>query len=122
MPPLFEAVLFDYQRNVPGAREPEVLHVITVFINKIKTSLAGEIERILNAVFVCTLVCCLLFSARSSQFHFAGNDQQGLPRVSRAPHQILSASEGDNRALHAGSHQSAGAAVPTVHGQVRWRM
>lgn len=36
VPPLFDAVLFDYASNVPAAREPEVLHMITVFVNKLK--------------------------------------------------------------------------------------
>ncbi len=35
MPPLFEAVLMDYQRNVAAAREPEVLATITTLINRL---------------------------------------------------------------------------------------
>lgn len=36
VPPLLEAVLLDYKRNVPDAREAEVLAVITVLINKLQ--------------------------------------------------------------------------------------
>jgi exportin-1 len=36
VPPLLEAVLLDYKRNVPDAREAEVLAVITVLITKLQ--------------------------------------------------------------------------------------
>lgn len=35
VPPLLEAVLVDYNRNVPDAREAEVLHVMTTIIHKL---------------------------------------------------------------------------------------
>ena len=35
VPKLLEAVLNDYKRNVPDAREAEVLNVITTIINKL---------------------------------------------------------------------------------------
>jgi exportin-1 len=35
VPPLLEAVLVDYKRNVPDAREPEVLNVMNTIINKL---------------------------------------------------------------------------------------
>ena len=35
VPGLLEAVLLDYKRNVPDAREPEVLNVMTTIINKL---------------------------------------------------------------------------------------
>jgi exportin-1 len=35
VPGLLEAVLLDYKRNVPDAREAEVLNVITTIINKL---------------------------------------------------------------------------------------
>jgi exportin-1 len=38
VPPLLEAVLVDYQKNVPDAREAEVLNVITTLINKLHVS------------------------------------------------------------------------------------
>lgn len=35
VPPLLEAVLVDYNRNVPNAREAEVLNVMTTIIHKL---------------------------------------------------------------------------------------
>lgn len=35
VPPLLEAVLIDYNRNVPDAREAEVLNVMTTIIHKL---------------------------------------------------------------------------------------
>ena len=35
VPPLLEAVLLDYSRNVPDAREAEVLNVMTTIIHKL---------------------------------------------------------------------------------------
>ena len=35
VPPLLEAVLVDYNRNVPDARDPEVLNVMTTIITKL---------------------------------------------------------------------------------------
>lgn len=35
VPPLLEAVLVDYSRNVPDAREAEVLNVMTTIIHKL---------------------------------------------------------------------------------------
>jgi len=36
VPPLLDAVLLDYQRNVPVAREPEVLSTMEVIVNKLE--------------------------------------------------------------------------------------
>lgn len=36
MPPLLDAVLIDYQRNVPTAREPEVLSTMATIVNKLE--------------------------------------------------------------------------------------
>ena len=36
IPPLLDAVLGDYQRNVPNAREPEVLSTMATFVIKLK--------------------------------------------------------------------------------------
>ena len=36
MPPLWDAILADYRRNVPDAREPEVLSTTTTIIEKLK--------------------------------------------------------------------------------------
>lgn len=39
VPPLLEAVLVDYNRNVPDAREAEVLNVMTTIIHKLHVGL-----------------------------------------------------------------------------------
>ena len=36
IPPILDAVLGDYQRNVPNAREPEVLSTMATFVIKLK--------------------------------------------------------------------------------------
>src|SRR5271168_4844726 len=38
VPPLLDAILLDYQRNVPDAREAEVLNVVTTIIHKLRVS------------------------------------------------------------------------------------
>lgn len=38
VPPLLEAVLTDYNRNVPGARDAEVLKAMSVIISKLSVS------------------------------------------------------------------------------------
>ena len=43
VPPLLEAVLVDYNRNVPNAREAEVLSVMTTVIQKLHVSYLAEI-------------------------------------------------------------------------------
>ncbi|OQN98962.1 hypothetical protein B0A48_14822 [Cryoendolithus antarcticus] len=55
VPPLLEAVLLDYKRNVPDAREAEVLAVITMLINKLQGMMTEQVPAILDAVFECTL-------------------------------------------------------------------
>lgn len=35
VPPLLDAILLDYQRNVPDARDAEVLSVVTTIIDKL---------------------------------------------------------------------------------------
>lgn len=40
VPPLLEAILTDYNRNVPGARDAEVLKAISVIITKLSVSLS----------------------------------------------------------------------------------
>lgn len=42
VPPLLEAVLTDYSRNVPGAREAEVLKAIAVIISKLSVGLSPQ--------------------------------------------------------------------------------
>lgn len=41
LPPLLDAILLDYKRNVPSAREPEVLSTVTSIIDKVRKSCAG---------------------------------------------------------------------------------
>ncbi|KRX21740.1 Exportin-1 [Trichinella nelsoni] len=55
VPPLFDTVLFDYQRNVPSAREPEVLSACTVLITQMKEKVSEDVPKILDALFGCTL-------------------------------------------------------------------
>ncbi|KAA8593140.1 hypothetical protein FQN60_018595 [Etheostoma spectabile] len=51
VPPLLEAVLIDYQRNVPAAREPEVLSTMATIVNKLGVHITGEIPKIFDADF-----------------------------------------------------------------------
>lgn len=55
VPPLLDAVLLDYQRNVPAAREPEVLSTMEVIVNKLESHITKDIPHIFDAVFECTL-------------------------------------------------------------------
>uniref|UniRef100_A0A915ARK8 Importin N-terminal domain-containing protein n=3 Tax=Parascaris univalens TaxID=6257 RepID=A0A915ARK8_PARUN len=55
VPPLFDAVLFDYQRNCPAAREPKVLSLLSIIVTQLHSSINCEVIRILDAVFTCTL-------------------------------------------------------------------
>lgn len=50
-----DAVLIDYQRNVPAAREPEVLSTMAIIVNKLGGHITAEIPQIFDAVFECTL-------------------------------------------------------------------
>jgi exportin-1 len=55
VPKLLEAVLIDYKRNVPDAREAEVLNVMTTIINKLHGMMSDMIMNIMDSVFECTL-------------------------------------------------------------------
>jgi len=55
VPPLLAAILVDYKSNISDARDPEVLSVMAVIINKLKSSMLKEIPRVLDNVFECTL-------------------------------------------------------------------
>jgi exportin-1 len=55
IPPLLVPVLGDYQRNIPDARDPEVLSLMATAINKLKGEVVSSVPRILEAVFECTL-------------------------------------------------------------------
>ncbi|TKA27175.1 hypothetical protein B0A50_04512 [Salinomyces thailandicus] len=55
VPQLLEAILLDYKRNVPDAREAEVLAVITVLVGKLQSMMTEQVPAILDAIFECTL-------------------------------------------------------------------
>jgi len=55
VPPLLDAVLLDYQKNVPAAREPEVLSTMATIVNKLESHITKDIPQIFDAVFECTL-------------------------------------------------------------------
>lgn len=54
-PPLFEAILGDYKRNVEQARDAEVLSVTASVIAQLGPHVAAIVPAILEAVFECTL-------------------------------------------------------------------
>ncbi|KFK37753.1 hypothetical protein AALP_AA3G025500 [Arabis alpina] len=54
-PPMMDPVLGDYARNVPDARESEVLSLFATIINKYKVVMQDEVPHIFEAVFQCTL-------------------------------------------------------------------
>ncbi|GLJ31785.1 hypothetical protein SUGI_0639370 [Cryptomeria japonica] len=55
VPPMMDSVLGDYARNVPDARESEVLSLFATIINKYKGAMMDDVPRIFEAVFACTL-------------------------------------------------------------------
>ncbi|TIB03312.1 hypothetical protein E3P96_01932 [Wallemia ichthyophaga] len=55
IPPLLEAILLDYNRNVPSARDAEVLNVTATIVNKLGPLLTDQVPPILDAIFECTL-------------------------------------------------------------------
>ncbi|XP_010931803.1 protein EXPORTIN 1A [Elaeis guineensis] len=55
VPPMMDPVLGDYARNVPDARESEVLSLFATIINKYKGVMMEDVPRIFEAVFQCTL-------------------------------------------------------------------
>ncbi|XP_059304378.1 protein EXPORTIN 1A isoform X3 [Lycium ferocissimum] len=55
VPPMMDPVLGDYARNVPDARESEVLSLFATIINKYKGAMIEDVPRIFEAVFSCTL-------------------------------------------------------------------
>jgi exportin-1 len=52
---MLEAVLVDYQSNIPQARDPEVLSLITAIINKLENRMLDNISDIFACVFECTI-------------------------------------------------------------------
>ncbi|MBA0710152.1 hypothetical protein Golax_025145, partial [Gossypium laxum] len=55
VPPMMDPVLGDYARNMPDARESEVLSLFATIINKYKAAMIDDVPRIFEAVFQCTL-------------------------------------------------------------------
>uniref|UniRef100_A0A453MKP6 Importin N-terminal domain-containing protein n=1 Tax=Aegilops tauschii subsp. strangulata TaxID=200361 RepID=A0A453MKP6_AEGTS len=55
VPPMMDPILGDYARNVPDARESEVLSLFATIINKYKAEMLDDVPRIFEAVFQCTL-------------------------------------------------------------------
>ncbi|ONK65879.1 uncharacterized protein A4U43_C06F1910 [Asparagus officinalis] len=55
VPPMMDPVLGDYARNLPDARESEVLSLFATIINKYKAVMMEDVPRIFEAVFQCTL-------------------------------------------------------------------
>ncbi|KAF8626382.1 hypothetical protein AX15_005032 [Amanita polypyramis BW_CC] len=55
MPPLLDAILGDYNRNVPSARDAEVLNVMATIIGRLGPLLTPQVPAILDAVFEPTL-------------------------------------------------------------------
>ncbi|KAF7637274.1 Importin N-terminal domain-containing protein [Meloidogyne graminicola] len=53
--PLFSTVLRDYEMNVPQAREPKVLSLLSITIVSLKEEASSQVPAILDAVFTCTL-------------------------------------------------------------------
>ncbi|KAI9811451.1 MAG: Karyopherin transporter [Pycnora praestabilis] len=55
VPALMDAVLVDYNRNVPDARDAEVLNVMTTIITKLHSLMEDKVPTIMENVFECTL-------------------------------------------------------------------
>ncbi|CAI8039377.1 Exportin-1 [Geodia barretti] len=55
LPPLLDAILGDYRRNVPEAREPEVLSTVSTIVDKLEAQAVDDIPPIMDALFECTL-------------------------------------------------------------------
>ncbi|MCJ1308336.1 Karyopherin transporter [Agyrium rufum] len=55
VPPLLDAVLVDYNRNNPDARDAEVLNVMTTIITKLHGLMEDKVPTIMENVFECTL-------------------------------------------------------------------
>ena len=55
LPPLLGAILLDYNKNVPSAREPEVLSCVTAIVDRLEGLVTEDIPQILDSLFECTL-------------------------------------------------------------------
>lgn len=93
VPPLLDAVLVDYNRNVPDARDSEVLDVMTTIITKLNVrwtryTSKHSVRVSTHKTWRCGLTLLLgsddgqraHYHGKCVRVHF-GNDQQGLLRV-----------------------------------------
>lgn len=55
VPALLEAILLDYNRNVPNARDAEVLRLLSIIIGKLGSLMEDQVPNIMENVFECTL-------------------------------------------------------------------
>ncbi|KAG7366980.1 CRM1 C terminal-domain containing protein [Nitzschia inconspicua] len=55
IPPVLDPILGDYQRNIAGARDPEVLTLFSTVVEKLKGNVVDEVPRVMEAIFECTL-------------------------------------------------------------------
>ena len=55
IPPVLDPILGDYQRNIAGARDPEVLLLFTTVVEKLKSHVVDDVPRIMESIFECTL-------------------------------------------------------------------
>ncbi|EMR72679.1 putative exportin-1 protein [Eutypa lata UCREL1] len=55
VPQLLDSVLVDYNRNVPGARDAEVLKAMSVIITKLTGLMEDQVPIIMQNIFECTL-------------------------------------------------------------------
>ncbi len=55
VPQLLDSVLVDYNRNVPGARDAEVLKAMAAIITKLGSLMEDQVPIIMENVFECTL-------------------------------------------------------------------
>jgi len=53
--PLFGTVLRDYEMNLPAAREPKVLSLLSITVVSLREDAAPLVSTMLDAVFACTL-------------------------------------------------------------------
>jgi len=55
LPPVLDPILGDYMRNVPEARDAEVLGLFTVVVTKLKGHVEDKVPMIMEGTFECTL-------------------------------------------------------------------
>jgi len=55
VPAMMDPILGDYTRNVPDARDAEVLSLFAAMINRMREKMEPEVPKIFEAVFECTL-------------------------------------------------------------------